>query len=91
MMSAITKENLRIQNISEKVIQVIEKKDTANKKAVVLKINLNGHNTGYSVNVSNAFFYNEKLKKEVVSHLEQLLNREVDFGTQHIYVGNKLM
>ena len=80
-----------MQNISEKVIQFVEKKDTSTKKAVVLKINLNGHNTGYSVNVSNSFFYNEKLKKEVVLHLEQLLNREVDFGTRHIYIGSKLM
>lgn len=90
-MSTITKQNIRMQNISEKVIQFVEKKDTSTKKAVVLKINLNGHNTGYSVNVSNSFFYNEKLKKEVVLHLEQLLNREVDFGTRHIYIGSKLM
>ena len=55
-MSTITKQNIRMQNISEKVIQFVEKKDTSTKKAVELKINLNGHNTGFSVNVSNAFF-----------------------------------
>lgn len=90
-MSTITKLNIRMQNISEKVIQFVEKKDTSTKKAVELKINLNGHNTGFSVNVSNAFFYNEKLKKEVIANLEEILNREVDFGTRHIYIGNKLM
>ena len=90
-MSTITKLNIRMQNISEKVIQFVEKKDTSTKKAVELKINLNGHNTGFSVNVSNAFFYNEKLKKEVIANLEEILNREVEFGTRHIYIGNKLM
>ena len=90
-MSTITKLNIRMQNISEKVIQFVEKKDTSTKKAVELKINLNGHKTGFSVNVSNAFFYNEKLKKEVIANLEEILNREVEFGTRHIYIGNKLM
>ena len=90
-MSTITKLNIRMQNISEKVIQFVEKKDTSTKKAIELKINLNGHNTGFSVNVSNAFFYNEKLKKEVIANLEEILNREVEFGTRHIYIGNKLM
>ena len=90
-MSTITKQNIRMQNISEKVIQFVEKKDTSTKKVVVLKINLNGHNTGFSVKVSNAFFYNQKLKKEVIANLEEILNREVEFGTRHIYIGNKLM
>lgn len=90
-MSTITKQNIRMQNISEKVIQIIKKKDPAKKEDITLKINLNGHNTGFSVKVSNAFFYNEKLKKEVIDNLEEILNREVDFGTRHIYIGNKLM
>lgn len=90
-MSTVTSQNLRIRNISEKIIQIIKKKDPAKKEDITLKINLNGHNTGFSVKVSNSFFYNEKLKKEVISDLEQLLNREVDFGTRHVYVGNKLM
>ena len=34
---------------------------------------------------------NEKLKKEVIDNLEEVLNREVDFGTRHVYVGNKLV
>lgn len=90
-MSTITSQNLRIRNISTKVIQIINKKDSAKKEDITLKINLNGHNTGYSVKVSNSFFYNEKLKKEVIASLEEVLNREVDFGTRHIYVGNKLV
>ena len=90
-MSTITKQNIRMQNISEKVIQIIKKKDPAKKEDITLKINLNGHNTGFSVKVSNAFFYNEKLKKEVIANLEEVLNREVDFGTRHVYVGNKLI
>lgn len=90
-MSTVTSQNLRIRNISEKVIQIIKKKDPAKKEDITLKINLNGHNTGFSVKVSNAFFYNEKLKKEVIDNLEEVLNREVDFGTRHVYVGNKLV
>lgn len=90
-MSTVTSQNLRIRNISEKVIQIIKKKDPAKKEDITLKINLNGHNTGFSVKVSNAFFYNEKLKKEVIDNLEEVLNREVDFGTRHVYVGNKLI
>ncbi len=90
-MSTITKQNIRMQNISEKVIQIIKKKDPAKKEDITLKINLNGHNTDFYVKVSNAFFYNEKLKKEVIANLEEILNREVEFGTRHIYIGNKLM
>lgn len=90
-MSTITSQNLRIRNVSAKVIQIIKKKDISKKEDITLKINLNGHNTGFSVKVSNAFFYNEKLKKEVIDNLEEVLNREVDFGTRHIYIGNKLM
>lgn len=90
-MSTITSQNLRIRNISAKVIQIIKKKDPAKKEDITLKINLNGHNTGFSVKVSNSFFYNEKLKKEVIANLEEVLNREVDFGTRHVYVGSKLV
>lgn len=90
-MSTITSQNLRIRNISAKVIQIIKKKDPAKKEDITLKINLNGHNTGFSVKVSNEFFYNEKLKRQVIANLEEVLNREVDFGTRHVYVGSKLV
>lgn len=88
-MSIATK-NLQVTNISTKVIKYVESRDKSKNKQITLKVALNGHNTGYSVKVSNEFFYNESLKKEIIHYLENELNREIDFGTRHIYVGNKL-
>ena len=87
---SIVAKNLQEKNISTKVIKCVESKDKIKNKQIILKVALNGHNTGYSVKVSNEFFYDEPLKKEVIHHLEKELNREVDFGTRHIYIGNKL-
>ena len=87
---SISSKNLQVKNISTKVINYVESRDENRNKQVSIKVTLNGHNTGYSVKVSNQLLYNEKLKKEIINHLENELCREVDFGTRHIYVGNKL-
>ncbi len=91
-MSIVTKENLKAENISRRVISLIEKFDSEaqSKKKHSLKIKLNGHYTGCNVFVSNSFLYNEKLKSDFVLKAEELLNREVKIGTMHVYVGRKL-
>lgn len=88
---AITRENLRKRNITDKVSKLLSKYDTENKKERVMKINFLGHNTGHEVKISESFFWNEKAKKHFIYEAEEALGREIDFGTRHIYVGTKLI
>ena len=87
---SIVSKNLQVKNISTKVIKYVESRDKLYNKQITIKVALNGNNTGYSVKVSNEFLYDEPLKMEIINHLENVLGREVDFGTRHIYIGNKL-
>ena len=90
-MSTVISQNLKNYNISTKIITCIKKYDVGKDRCLNLKVNLNGQNTGYSVKVSKAFYYNEKAKEEVIRLLESAINRVIEFGTRHIYVGFKLV
>ena len=86
----ITRDNLQRRNITDKVRKILSQYDQGKNKNKSMKVNFLGHNTGHEVKISEAFFWNEKAKKEFVKAAEETMHRDIDIGTRHIYVGNKL-
>lgn len=61
------------------------------KKQKSLKIKFVGQNTNYSVYVSNNFLKDDEKKEKMIAAAKKKLDREIKFGTRHIYIGDKLM
>lgn len=88
-MSSINQQNLRIEHIVGKVKKVLKTQNAISNSGMILKIILQGHNTGEKVSVTEEFMVNSKEK--TITNLERELGRSVKFGTTHIYVGDKLI
>lgn len=84
--------NLRNHNIALKTQEVINRcgfNSSGEKKE--FKVNLFGHNTGYSIKVCGSYIHDVSSKEKLTTELEKELGRSVSWGTRHLYFGEKLV
>lgn len=84
--------NLRNYNIALKTQEVINRcgfNSSGEKKE--FKVNLFGHNTGYSIKICGSYIHDVSLKEKLTTELEKELGRSVSWGTRHLYFGEKLV
>ena len=84
--------NLRNHNIALKTQEVINRcgfNSSGEKKE--FKVNLFGHNTGYSIKVCGSSIHDVSSKEKLTTELEKELGRSVSWGTRHLYFGEKLV
>ena len=87
----ITRDNLQRRNITDKVRNLLSQYDQGSNKNKSMKVNFLGHNTGHEVKISKEFFDNELAREKFVKAAEASLQRDIDMGERHIYVGTKLI
>ena len=84
--------NLRNHNIALKTQEVINRcgfNSSGEKKE--FKVNLFGHNTGYSIKICGSYIHDVSLREKLTTELEKELGRSVSWGTRHLYFGKKLV
>ena len=90
--STVNSTNLRNHNIALKTQEVINRcgfNSSGEKKE--FKVNLFGHNTGYSIKVCGSYIHDVSSKEKLTTELEKELGRSVSWGTRHLYFGEKLV
>lgn len=88
-MSTVSRKNQRGNHIASILLQFIKEHDCGEKE-VLLRIDVEGENTGNYVKVSSGL-HKKLVEGFAEEELEELLNRHVSIGTRHIYVGKKII